>query len=158
MFPGTAELTSATFSGNAVFESATFTGNVRFENATFTGDSSYQQSLSVPVTVNVATKPLAATNLVLTASTTNPDVGQQVTFTATLKNGTKPISAKPVTIYHYANGVRYDDVTNKNTDANGQVTATASFGYAGQRTYYATFAGDSSYPAATSSVLTINAR
>jgi hypothetical protein len=54
--------------------------------------------------------------------------------------------------------VRYIDVTNKTTDANGHVTATASFASAGPRTYYAAFAGDSSYAAAISSVLTINVR
>jgi thiol-disulfide isomerase/thioredoxin len=100
----------------------------------------------------------ATTHLSLIASNTTPAVGQSVTFTAILKSGTKPLSAKPVTIYHYYNGVRYDDVTNKNTDANGQATATVSFASAGQRTYYATFAGDSSHPAATSSVLTVNVR
>jgi hypothetical protein len=92
----------------------------------------------------------------LSASTATPAVGQSVTFTATLRSGSTPLSSKPVNIYHYVNGVRYDDLTNKSSDANGQVTATASFGYAGRRTYYATFAGDSSDKASASSVLTVN--
>jgi hypothetical protein len=99
---------------------------------------------------------VAATSVTLSASITTPAVKQSVNFTATVKSGTKPLSAKPVTIYHYYNGVRYNDVTNKSTNASGQVTATASFASAGSRTYYATFAGDSSYAAATSSVLTID--
>jgi thiol-disulfide isomerase/thioredoxin len=103
-------------------------------------------------------KGFVYTELALSASATTPAVGQSVTFTATLKSGSTPLSSKPVNIYHYVNGVRYDDVTNKNTDANGQVTATASFGHAGQRTYYATFAGDSAYPAATSAVVTISVK
>jgi Uncharacterized protein conserved in bacteria (DUF2334)/Bacterial Ig-like domain (group 3) len=132
------------------------TSGERLYYATFAGDSSYQQSLSVPITINVETKPLAPTNVSLTASATNPDVGQPVTFIATLKNGTKPISSEPVTIYHYYNGVRYNDFTDANTNASGQIAATVSFGSAGQRTYYATFSGDSSYAESTSSVLNIN--
>jgi thiol-disulfide isomerase/thioredoxin len=100
----------------------------------------------------------ATTQLSLSTSTTTPAVGQSVTFTATLKSGSTPLSSKPVTIYHYYNGVRYDDVTNKNTDAKGQATATVSFGSAGPRTYHAAFAGDSSHPAATSAALTVNIR
>jgi len=94
------------------------------------------------------------TTLTLAASTTTPAVNQRVTFTITLKSGTTPLSSKPVTIYHYLNGVRYTD-TNKTTNINGQITFIQSFGSAGQRTYYATFAGDSSYKASTSAVVTI---
>jgi Bacterial Ig-like domain (group 3) len=101
---------------------------------------------------------IAATNVTLNASTTTPAVGQPVTFTAVLKSGSKPLSAKPVTIYHYFDGVRYDDVTNKSTNASGQVNATATFESAGPRNYYATFAGDSSYGASMSSILAINVR
>jgi C1A family cysteine protease len=125
--------------------------------AIFGGDSSYGASLSSVLTINVGGTS-QSTKLSLAASSTSPAVGQSVTLTATLKSGSTPLSAKPVTIYHYSNGVRYNDVTNKATDANGQVTATARFGYAGQRTYYATFAGDSAYPATTSSALTIAVR
>jgi hypothetical protein len=124
--------------------------------ATFAGDSAYGGSTSSVLTVNVGT--LGATQLSLGASATTPTVGQLVTFTATLKSGSTPLSGKPLTIYHYYNGVRYNDVTNQNTDANGQATATVSFASAGQRTYYATFAGDSSHPAATSGVVTTNVK
>jgi hypothetical protein len=111
---------------------------------------------------NVSAQPsivsVAATKVTLAVSNSTPAVGQSVTFTATLKNGSKALSAKPVTIYHYYNNVRYNDVTNKATDANGQATVTGSFASAGLRTYYATFSGDSSYGASTSSVLSINVR
>ena len=53
-------------------------------------------------------------------------------------------------------GGRDNDVTNKNTNADGQVNATASFASACQRNYYAMFGGDSSYAAALSNVLVIN--
>jgi len=105
-----------------------------------------------------STVSVAATNMTLSASSTTPAVKQSVTFTATLKSGTKLLSAKPVTIYHYYNGVRYIDVTNQNTDANGHVTATATFTSAGPRTYYAAFAGDSSYGASLSNGVAINVR
>ena len=93
--------------------------------------------------------------LSLTADNTAPTVGQSVTFTATLKSGTTPLLSKPVTIYHYLNGVKYTDTT-KTTNANGQITLSQTFSSAGQRTYYATFAGDSTYKTSTSSVVTIN--
>jgi len=122
--------------------------------ATFAGDSSYQASTSSVVNVNVGSGG-QPTQLSLAASNTNPAVGQPVTFTATLTNGEAPVSSKPVTIYHYFNGVRYTDTT-KTTDANGQITLTQSFGSAAARPYYATFAGDSSYQASTSSVVNVN--
>jgi Bacterial Ig-like domain (group 3)/Hypothetical glycosyl hydrolase family 15 len=124
--------------------------------ATFAGDSSYGASTSAVFTVNV--RASGGTQLALTSSTTTPAVGQSVTLIATLKSGSTPLSSKPVTIYHYYNGVRYDDVTNKATDANGRVTTSVSFASAGQRTFYATFAGDSSYPAATSAAVTTNVK
>jgi hypothetical protein len=66
-----------------------------------------------------------------------------------------PLPSKPVTTYHYTNGVRYDDVT-AITETNGLVIVATSFVHAAQRTYYATFAGDSSYQASTGNVLTSN--
>ena len=95
------------------------------------------------------------TQLSLTATDTTPAVNQQVTFTATLTSGTTTLSSKPVTIYHYTNGVRYNDTTT-NTDASGKITITTTWDYAAQRTYYAAFTGDSSYQASTSDVVTVN--
>ena len=124
--------------------------------AAFAGDSAYGSSTSSVVTVNVGTS--GTTRLSLSASSTTPAVKQSVSFTATLKSDSTLLSAKPVTIYHYYNGVRYDDVSSKATDANGQVTAAVSFASPGPRTYYAAFAGDSSHPAATSGVVMINVK
>ena len=95
------------------------------------------------------------TQLSLTATDTTPAVNQQVTFTATLTSGTTTLSSKPVTIYHYTNGVRYNDTTT-NTDASGKITITTTWTYVAQRTYYAAFIGDSSYQASTSDVVTVN--
>jgi hypothetical protein len=71
-----------------------------------------------------------------------------------LSSGATPRSGENDTIYHYLDGVRYNDAT-KTTNANGQVTLATSFGSLGKRTYYATFASDSSYQASTSTVVTI---
>ena len=103
------------------------------------------------------TSPTQPTQLSLSVNNPNPTVNQEVTFAAILKNGTKTIPSKPVIIYHYLNGVRYTDTT-KNTNANGQITLTQTFGSAGPRTYYATFAGDASYKASTSSVLNVTVK
>jgi hypothetical protein len=107
--------------------------------------------LATTTTVAAAT----TTSITLIPSTTALTVGQSVTFTATLKSGTTPLSSRPVTIYHYLNGVRYTDRTTKTNNA-GQITLTQRFGSAGIRTYYATFAGDTGHKGSTSSVLTIN--
>ena len=123
--------------------------------ATFAGDGTYQTSTSSVVNVNVQAPTQTQTQVTLSPSTTTPAVGQSVTFTATLTSGTTPLSSKSVTIYHYFNNVRYTDTT-KTTDANGKITLTQSFGSAAQRSYYATFAGDSSYASSTSSAVNIN--
>jgi len=126
--------------------------------STWTDMTSYNANTSICIKAFTMNLGQQSTQLSLSASTGTPSVGQSVAFTATLKSGSTPLSGKPVTIYHYANGIRYNDVTNKNTDANGQVTAAASFGYAAPRKYYAIFGGDNAYQAAISSVLTVNVR
>jgi hypothetical protein len=133
-------------------QSFTSTGQ-RTYYATFTGDSTSQTSTSTAVKIDVSG---GATKVDLQATTTTPTVGQSVTFTATLKSGTA-LSGKPVTIYHYFNGVKYTDTTT-NTNSAGQIKLTQSFRGTGQRTYYATFAGDSGYQTSTSSVTTINVK
>jgi len=69
-------------------------------------------------------------------------------------SGTIPLSGKLVTIFHYFNNVRYDDTT-KRTNSDGQITLNQTFSSAGQFAYYATFAGDTSYSAATSAVVNV---
>jgi Bacterial Ig-like domain (group 3) len=114
-------------------------------------------SLSVFTAVAATTKVAAATETTttLTASTTTSFVGQTVTFTATLKSGTTPLSGKRVTIYYYI-----DDMYPITATANAADQAIVSWtpSSAGQRTFYATFVGDSSYEASTSSGVTINVR
>jgi len=93
------------------------------------------------------------TSVTLTASNTTPAVNQSVTFKATLTPaGGTPIP-EPVTIYHYLNGVRYNDITAYST-----LTFATKFTTPGVRTYYASFAGTSTYAASTSAVVTISVR
>jgi len=107
-------------------------------NATFSGSTAYAK-----VTV-IKTQ----TKVTLTVSTTTPTINQKVAFTATLKSGKMPLSGKSVTIYHYFNNAKYTDTTAK-TNSAGKITLTQRFGSAGQRPYYATFAGDRSYASST---------
>ncbi len=108
-------------------------------------------SLAATTTATAAT----TTTTKITASNRYPAVNQKVTLIATLKSGTTPLSDKSVTIYHYQNGVKSID-TKKTTNSKGQITFIKSFSTAGQRTYYASFAGNSQYVKSTSSVVNIN--
>jgi uncharacterized membrane protein len=69
--------------------------------------------------------------------------------------GTIPLSGKSVTIYHYFNGVLYNDAT-KTTNTTGQITLTQTLSSAGPHTYYATFAGDAAYDPVTSGVVNVS--
>jgi hypothetical protein len=118
--------------------------------AIFEGDTTAQTSTSSAVNINVG-----QTQLSLTASTTTPTVGTSVTFTATLKSGTTPVSSKHVTIYHFENGnIVYDGTPT--TNSNGQVTLATSWSTTGQRTYYAIFEGDTTHQTSTSSAVIVN--
>ena len=70
-------------------------------------------------------------------------------------SGTLPLFGKPVTIYHYVNNVRYDDINNL-TNSDGQIIFNQTFSSADTYYYYATFAGDASYDPSTSAVVNIN--
>jgi len=152
-----ADGTHNTVNGAYKFTQAFGSKGQRVYHAEFASGSSYAASAGT-VTVNVGTK----TTTTLTASKTNPIVLEKVTFTAQLKRfDTKAVLAnRPVTIWHYFNGVRYDDIKNKLTDSSGKVAISQSFGSpsfssSGVRTYYATFAGDTSYAKSQSSAVKI---
>ncbi len=70
-------------------------------------------------------------------------------------SGTIPLPGKLVTIFHYVNNVRVVDTT-KQTNSDGQITLTQTFSSAGPLIYYATFAGDPFYEAATSAGVYVN--
>jgi len=126
------------------------TPGVRTYYASFAGTSTYAASTSSAVTISVG-----ATQLTLTASNTTPAVNQFVTFKATLTPvGGSPIS-EPITVWHYigTSGTKYADASGYST-----LTFATKWTSAGTRTYYASFAGDSSYQASTSAVVTISVR
>ena len=137
--------------GQLTFVTKWTTPGVRSYYAACASDGLYQASTSSAVTINVVK---AKTQFTLAASNTTPAVNQSVTFTATLTSGTTPIS-EAVTIYHYLNGIRYNDTTNT-TNTSGTATFTQKWTTPGVRSYYATFAGASSYQASTSSAVTVN--
>ena len=148
------DTTNVTVGGQITLTTSWSPAGTRSYYATFAGDSSYNASTSSVVTVNVTTVPKMPTTLSLTASNYTPAVNQSVTLTATLSSNGTPLSGENVTIYHTLNGIRYNDTTN--VTVGGQITLTTSWSPAGTRSYYATFAGDSSYNASTSSVVTVN--
>jgi hypothetical protein len=87
-------------------------------------------------------------------------VGLPVTFKGTLK-WYNPLSKqwvgiqnKVIKIWHYTSGVRYIDPS-VNTSSNGTFQWTQTFTYLGTRTYYASFAGDSSYGPSQTGPLTV---
>jgi len=137
--------------GDYQFSNNESAANSYYYRTAYDGNATYGNATSTTVNVNVTKM---STALTLTASNTTPAVNQSVTFTATLKDGTTPLSSKSVTIYHYLGSTRYNDLTTT-TNANGQVTLTQSFSSSGKRTYYANFAGDSSYQTSTSSAVIV---
>ena len=84
----------------------------------------------------------AATNVTLTASDTNPGVGQDVTFTGNLGVAQ---AGKPVQIWHVEPDLYRSDDATVTTDSKGTFSFTRSWDTTGERLYYATFYGDSAY-------------
>jgi hypothetical protein len=132
--------------GNYQFSYNESAAGTYYYRAAYSGNATYGSVTSNTVSVNVIK---TATALTLTASNTTPAVNQSVTFTATLRSGGTPIP-KLITVYYYLNGVRYNYATAYTT-----LTFATKWTTPGVRTYYATFAGDSSHQPSTSSGLTI---
>ena len=132
--------------GNYHFSNNESVAGTYYYRAAYSGNATYGSVTSNTVSVNVIK---TATALTLTASNTTPAVNQSVTFTATLRSGGTPIP-KLITVYYYLNGVRYNYATAYTT-----LTFATKWTTPGVRTYYATFAGDSSHQPSTSSGLTI---
>jgi Uncharacterized protein conserved in bacteria (DUF2334) len=93
----------------------------------------------------------AKTNVALTASNTNPGVGQSDTLTGTLthwdstQNKWVALANEPVQIWHVEpTTLRRSDDATKTTDANGNFTFTTSWSTTGKRPYSATFDDDES--------------
>jgi len=158
-FAGCATITLATSATtNSTLNSAvatnatnsTLNGNATTGSATPSASPSANATTLASSTQKATTVGAGTTETTLSVNNSTPAVGQSVTFTATLISGTTPISGS-VTIYHYLNGVRYNDTTNYTT-----FTFAQSWTSPGTRSYYATFAGSSSYLTSTSRVVTVN--
>ncbi|MGZ7167570.1 MAG: hypothetical protein ACXVIP_04065 [Halobacteriota archaeon] len=94
------------------------------------------------------------TTTTITASNQYPAVDSAATFTVILREGTTGLS-KPVRIWHILpNGELHENGTH-DTGVDGIYTFTHKYASAGQRVYYAEFAGDGTYAASLGSV-TVN--
>jgi len=99
-------------------------------------------------------RDLDMTTTTITASNTKPTVNSAATFTVTLKEGTTGLS-KPVRIWHFLpNGELHENGTH-DTGVDGAYTFTHKYASAGQRVYYAEFAGDGTYKPSSGTV-TVN--
>jgi hypothetical protein len=92
--------------------------------------------------------------LILSTNNPNPDPGQQLTLTALLSDASGPLSSKKLTIYHYLNGVRYNDYA-ASTDISGSITLQQTYVSLGMREYYAEFDGDEVYEPVTSNLVMV---
>ena len=96
------------------------------------------------------------TTLTIAVSDQNLVVGSSATFTVTLLEGTTGLS-KPVRIWHFLpNGELHENGTH-NTGQDGIHTFTHKYASAGQRIYYAEFAGDGTH-LRTKGSITVNVR
>jgi hypothetical protein len=98
------------------------------------------------------------TSLTLKAAHTTVAPKAKDTLTGTLKSGTKRLSGEPIRLERRAAGTKsFTLVSTKTTNANGQVTYTVVPGTRkGQKEQYMlVFAGNNSYKASHSSVITI---
>jgi phage gp45-like len=84
----------------------------------------------------------ARTHITLTASNTNPGVGQSVTFTGNLGVA---VAGKSIQIWHVEPNLYRSNDSTVTTDSNGNFSFTTSWSTTGKRPYSATFEGDSSY-------------
>ena len=141
--PGSDGVKNTGSSGVLTFTQSFGSTGQRVYTAAFAGDSTYAAS-SGTATVNVGTTK--ATTVTLTASTTSPSVGHEVTFTATLKAGSTPLAGKSVTIDVAGGAI----IVTETTDSMGQVNTSVIPMSLGTISVVAKFTGDTTYGASTS--------
>jgi hypothetical protein len=111
---------------------------------TYAPYSHYGLQLVVPPTGTTATE------LTLNASSASVALNATDTFTAVLMSGATGLSGKYITIYHYDSSGTYNyDVTGE-TDPTGTIMFVATESISDTFQYFAYFAGDAIYAAATS--------
>jgi hypothetical protein len=119
--------------------------------AYYSGNATYETVTSTQCDIVVGN---TSSTIELTVDNSTPDAGVIANFTINLTNGGEPITNQLVSIVYYYESAEYTDVNSPiTTDLNGNATFSESFTASGNYTYYATFAGQGIYPAATSSAL-----
>jgi hypothetical protein len=97
---------------------------------------------------------LTATTLTIATNNTTPALNQQFTLSGTLKAGTTPLSGKPITLRRMDLSGQWSTISTTTTDTNGNYTFTRSESVQGTYSYYASFAGDTTYSTASSPFVT----
>ena len=138
--------------GKATCTIQTFIGGTHTLNADYGGEPSvYSASTSADLTQTVT--PLDAT-LGLTSSSASPNVGQSVTFTATVTASTVTPVNPSGTVTFTINGAASTDCPPHAVDANGKATCTTKALIAPSDTIGASYASDPSFTVARAASLT----
>ena len=150
------DITANTDANGQVKLMKSWAGTAQFQYyAAFAGDTSYAASTSSELMINVGGQA-SATSVALTTSNANPASGESYTLSGTLKDSNNAgLANKAVQFYWH-----YDGQTDWTPGPTVQTTSTGSFSWSDYDTknvtYKAAFAGESSYAASTSNVVTIN--
>ncbi len=146
---GTAQVGTSSFSLDSYAQlSTTFsTSGVQSITAKYSGDQFNSSSTSQPTLVGVYSNQLAASSVVLQASTTTPQYQTNVTLTAAVSP-----SAATGTVTFY-NGTT--NIGNAAVNA-GVASLTTSFAAGGMATLHAVYSGDYNYLSSTSNSLSMN--
>jgi hypothetical protein len=147
-FDGTTILGTGTLSGGtATFTTATLTVGSHNITATYAGNSSYAAATSVILTQVVNAPPPATTTTILTSSLNPSTFGQSVSFTAAVTTA----SGTPTGTVTFFDGTT---ILGTGTLSGGTATFTTATLTVGSHNITATYAGNSSYAAGTSVILT----
>ena len=146
---GNAAVGSSGFSDDAVAQLSTIfsSSGVQSITARYSGDDFNSSSASAPVSIGVYSNQLAASSVVLQASTTTPQYQTSVTLTVAVS----PSSATGTVTF-------YNGTTNIGSSAvnAGTASVATSFAAGGAATLHAVYSGDYNYLSSTSNSVTMN--
>jgi hypothetical protein len=159
-FDGTTQIGQAAVSTDsngtttATFLFAGLSAGTHTVTASYSGDGNFQSSPSGPLTQTVNGTALAGTTTTVTSSINPSASGQSVTFTATVTSSTSGKPTGTVTFFDNFRGqmTQIDQETLKN-NSNGVATFQTSTLAAGIHSITASYGGDSTFAASTSSPL-----
>ncbi|WP_243257923.1 Ig-like domain repeat protein [Rhizobium skierniewicense] len=148
---GTNTIGTGTISGTtATYTTAGLTVGSHSITAEYGGDTNNAPATSAAIAVTVAIGQAAPT-VVVSASDNNPDVGESVTFTATLSNGSSPSGT--VTFKNGTNTIGTGTISNSISGTTATYTTTSLT--AGSHSITAEYGGDTNNAAATSAVIAV---